>query len=234
MLLQAKTLSLAYKQALSCDPISAFGGIIGLNQKVDIKTAELISMSGFMECVVAPGYEKEALKLLKQKKNFRIIELKFKDLEKTNVVFRQVDGGLLMQTKDSKTLSSKEITVATKKKPTKAQLDALLFGWKVIKHIRSNAILLVKGTKTVGIGCGQTSRVESAMLAIKKAGKDAEGSLLISDAFIPKTDNITVASKAGIKAIIQTGGSIADSDVIKEADKEKIAMVMTGCRHFKH
>ena len=127
-----------------------------------------------------------------------------------------------------------DLKCITKKKPTAAQIETLLFGWKVVKHIRSNAIVLVKGKKTTGIGCGQTSRIESVMLAINKAGKNAKNSFLISDAFIPKVDNVQVAAKAVIKAIIQTGGSIADEEVIKAADKEGLIMVMTGARHFKH
>ena len=124
--------------------------------------------------------------------------------------------------------------VVTQKKPAAQDLEAFQFGWKIIKNVRSNAILLVKGQKTVGIGCGQTSRVESVRVAIQKAQKNAKGAIMISDAFLPKTDNVQLAAKAGVKAIIQTGGSIADPDVIKEADKAKIIMVMTGIRHFKH
>ena len=231
---QDTTLAKAYKQAWSCDPISAFGGIIGLNKKVDLATAELIAKSGFMECIIAPGYDRDALKLLSKKKNLRIIQLKLSELNRSGFHFKQVDGGLLVQGKDEKRIFGNDLNVVTKVKPTQAQIESLLFGWKVIKHIRSNAIILVKGTKTVGIGCGQTSRVESVMLAIKKAGKNVKNALLVSDAFIPKTDNVQIAAKAGIKAIIQTGGSIADADVIKEADKAKMAMVTTGVRHFKH
>lgn len=233
---QDDTLAEAYRQAFACDPISAFGGIIGLNKKVDEKTAQAIGQSGFMECVIAPGYDRSALKILTQKKNLRVVQLEAKDFDApaSGLAFRQVAGGLLLQERDNKAADVHEWKVATKKKPTKAQLASLLFGWKVIKHIRSNAIILVKGQKTVGIGCGQTSRVESVGLAVKKAGKHAKGSFLISDAFLPKTDNVLLAAKAGVKAIAQTGGSIADADVIKEADKAGIAMVMTGTRHFKH
>jgi phosphoribosylaminoimidazolecarboxamide formyltransferase/IMP cyclohydrolase len=231
---QDTTLPKAYRAALSCDPLSAFGGIIGLNKEVDAKTAALIAKSGFMECVIAPGYEAGALKILTEKKNLRLIELDLKEMAAEPWDFRAITGGLLLQEKDNKNLDPNELRVATKQKPTKAQTASLLFGWKVVKHVRSNAVILVKGQKTVGIGCGQTSRVESTMTAIKKAGKQAKGSLLVSEAFLPKTDNITVAVRAGIKAIIQSGGSIADDDVIKAADRAKIAMVMTGLRHFKH
>ena len=227
-------LSTAYKKAWKCDVLSAFGGIIGLNRKVDALTAGLISKSGFMECVVAPDYARDALKILTQKKNIRLIRLKGSDLERNPWDVRQVDGGVLVQTKDEKSVTAAQLNVVSHRKPTKAQLGAMLFGWKVIRHIKSNAILLVKGPRTVGIGCGQTSRVESVQLAIRKAGADARGSCLVSDAFIPKTDNIDAAARAGITAIIQTGGSIADEDVIRAADKHNIAMVMTGIRHFKH
>ncbi|MCK5215983.1 MAG: bifunctional phosphoribosylaminoimidazolecarboxamide formyltransferase/IMP cyclohydrolase [Candidatus Omnitrophica bacterium] len=228
------TLAKAYKQAHSCDPISAFGGIIGLNTKVDEDTAQLIMKSGFMECVIAPGYDRKALQILKTKKNLRLVQISLKDLGKTDYDIKQVDGGLLLQDKDKAVVTFDDLKIVSKKKPTKSQLESLLFGWKVVRHIQSNAIILVKGKRTVGMGGGQTSRVESVALAIKKAGKDAQGALLVSDAFIPKTDNIVLAAKAGIKAIIQTGGSIADKDVIVAADKARIPMVMTGVRHFRH
>jgi len=227
-------ISEAYDLAHKCDPLSAFGGIIGLNRKVDLATAEKIGKSGFMECILAPSYARNALRLLTRKKNLRIIELKSEDMAPASHDLKKINGGVLFQEKDRLSVEEKDLRVVTKVKPTKAQLESMLFGWKVIKHIRSNAIMLVKGKKTVGIGCGQTSRVEAAGLAIKKAGRLAKGSVLISDAFIPKTDNVQLAAKAGIKAIIQTGGSIADESVIKAADRAKIAMVMTGARHFKH
>ena len=231
---QDKTLAGAYKQAWVCDPLSAFGGIIAFNKKVDLKTAQLVSKSGFMECVIAPEYESAGLKLLSEKKNLRVVEFAPADFANERWDFKQVNGGALLQDKDVKSVDVNEFKVVTKVKPTKAQMASLVFAWKIIKHVRSNAMILVKGTKTVGIGCGQTSRVESTMTAIKKAGKNAKGSFLASEAFIPKTDNVIVAAKAGIKVIIQTGGSIADEDVIKAADRAKIAMVLTGVRHFKH
>ncbi|MFP4473773.1 MAG: bifunctional phosphoribosylaminoimidazolecarboxamide formyltransferase/IMP cyclohydrolase [Candidatus Omnitrophota bacterium] len=230
----AKDLASAFSNAHRCDTLSAFGGIIGLNKKVDVLTAERIIKSGFMECVIAPSYEKSALNILSRKKNLRVMQLSFRHLERRPQAFRQVDGGVLIQEQDSKAISAKDLKVATRKKPTKSQRDALLFGWRVIKHIRSNAIILVNGTRTVGIGCGQTSRVGSARIAIEKAGRQAKGALMISDAFLPHIDNVQEAAKAGIRAIIQTGGSVADEQVVAEADRLGIAMVMTGCRHFKH
>ena len=139
-----------------------------------------------------------------------------------------------MQDTDVYNLAADDFKIVTKGKPTQQQMASLLFAWKVVKNIKSNAVVLVKGTKTVGIGCGQTSRVDSVHTAIKKAGKNAKNSVLASEAFFPKIDNIQLASKAGVKAIIQPGGSIADSDVIKAANKAKIAIVFTGIRHFKH
>ncbi len=231
------TLAKAYAQALKCDPVSAFGGIIGFNKKVDLETAKLVGKSGFMECLIAPGYDSAAVKFLSKKKNLRIICLKLSDFDAGQqpcLDFKHITGGLLVQEKDDKSIDEKAWKVVTKKKPTGSQMVSALFGWKIIKYIRSNAVILVKGKKTVGIGCGQTSRVKSVWLAVGKAGKNAGNAVLISDAFIPKTDNITIAAKAGVRVIVQSGGSVADDAVIKAADKAKMAMVMTGCRHFKH
>jgi phosphoribosylaminoimidazolecarboxamide formyltransferase/IMP cyclohydrolase len=229
-----RTLAKAYTDAFSCDPVSAFGGIIGLNAPVDTATAQAVEKSGFMECVIAPAFPAAAFAVLSKKKNIRLIEFDFAALKPGGFDFKKVHGGLLLQEKDELALDPGALKTVTKKRPTKAQMDAMLFGWKVIKHVKSNAILLVKGTKTVGIGCGQTSRVESARIAIKQAGKKAQGAVLVSEAFLPMTDNVQIAAKAGIAAIIQTGGSIADADVINAADKAGIAMVLTGVRHFKH
>ncbi len=229
-----KELAVAFLNAWSCDKLSAFGGIIGINKKIDVATAGFIINSGFMECVVAPGFEKEALKILKEKKNLRLIKFDFKKTKESPFDFKQVYGGLLLQEKDNRKITKKELRVVTKKKPTEVQTEAALFGWNVIRNVKSNAIILVQGKKTVGIGCGQTSRVESVDIAIRKAGKLAKGSILISDAFIPKTDNVELAAKAGIKVIVQTGGSIADNDVTEACNQAGIAMIMTGIRHFKH
>jgi phosphoribosylaminoimidazolecarboxamide formyltransferase/IMP cyclohydrolase len=231
---QDSALLKAYQNALKCDPVSAFGGIIGLNRKVDRATATAILKSGFMECIVAPGYEAAAFKLLSAKKNLRLLELPFEKISVAPLDFKKVHGGLLLQESDDKQIQSSDVNVVTKIKPTKQQLDSLMFAWKAAHHIKSNAIVLVKGTKTVGIGCGQTSRVESVAVAVKKAGANAKNAVLASDGFLPKTDNVVLAARAGIKAIIQPGGSILDKDVIREADKAKIAMVTTGVRHFKH
>ncbi|MBI3602374.1 MAG: bifunctional phosphoribosylaminoimidazolecarboxamide formyltransferase/IMP cyclohydrolase [Candidatus Omnitrophica bacterium] len=231
---QDKTLQAAYKKAFSCDSLSAFGGIIGLNRPLDAKTARAIVQSGFMECVIAPEFDEEAVKILSQKKNLRLLELDIYGLPEEKYDFKKVCGGLLLQDKDHRQLKEEELKVVTTLKPTKAQRDAMLFGWKLIKHIKSNAIVLVKGTQTLGIGAGATSRVDAALHAIAKAGRKARGAVLVSDAFLPKQDTVTYAAKAGIKAIIQTGGSMMDEQVIKEANKRNMVMVITGLRHFKH
>ncbi len=229
-----KNLDKAFVKAFQCDSLSAFGGIIGLNRNVDIATAKAIVKSGFMECVIAPGFETAALTLLKEKKNLRLLELDIYGLPVEKYDFKKVSGGLLLQEKDIRVLSDEDIKIVSNIKPTKSQLEAMKFGWTFIKHVKSNAIALVKGTQSIGIGAGQTSRVDSALHAIRKAGKLAKGAVLISDAFLPKADTVTFAAKAGITAIIQTGGSIADAEVIAEVNKRKVAMVTTGVRHFKH
>jgi phosphoribosylaminoimidazolecarboxamide formyltransferase/IMP cyclohydrolase len=224
----------AYKAAWACDKLSAFGGIIGLNRTVDTKTAEAIQKSGFMECVIAPGFDQAALDILTQKKNLRLIVLAPEDFQRDSFDFKKVPGGLLLQQSDLKQIGAADLKVVTKKKPTKAQVAAMLFGWKIVKYVKSNAIVLTKGEKTIGLGVGQTSRVDSAAIAIKKAGAGVKGSCLASDAFLPKPDTVTIAAKAGVSAIIQTGGSVMDQEVIAEADKRGIAMVFTGVRHFRH
>jgi phosphoribosylaminoimidazolecarboxamide formyltransferase/IMP cyclohydrolase len=229
-----KDLLKAYKEAWECDKLSAFGGIVSVNRKIDLALAKLIEKSGFLECIICPEFSPDALNLLKEKKNLRLLELG-QMLEKTSGLdFKKVNGGLLLQDEDSLTLDEKNLKVVTKKKPTAKEMESLIFGWKVAKHVKSNAIILTKGTKTVGIGAGQMSRVDSVFIATKKAGKLTPGSCLSSDAFFPKEDAIELAAKFKIKAIIQPGGSIADAEIIKMADKHKIAMVFTGIRHFRH
>jgi len=228
-----ETLDKAYLAAYKCDPLSAFGGIVALNRKVDLKTAKVIAKSGFLECIIAPGFDKGVQDLFKDKKNLRLLELN--DIEPIDEPeLKRVSGGLLLQDKNLATLDVNNLKVATKKKPTKKELESLIFGWKVAKHTKSNAIVLTRGTKTVGIGAGQMSRVDSVKIAKIKAGALSKNSYLASDAFFPKADAVIEAAKAGIKAIIQPGGSISDEEVIKACDKYKIAMVFTGIRHFKH
>ena len=228
-----KTLDKAFLAAWKCDPLSAFGGIVALNRKMDLKTAKVVAKSGFLECIIAPGFDKEIPGLFKDKKNLRLLELA--DLEPVNEPdFKRVSGGALLQDKDLATLDEKNLKVVTKNKPTKKEIESLIFGWKVAKHVKSNAIVLTRETKTVGIGAGQMSRVDSVMIAKKKSGKLSNNSCLASDAFFPKADAIKEAASAGVKAIIQPGGSISDEEIIKACDKYKIAMVTTGIRHFRH
>ncbi|MCM8795703.1 MAG: bifunctional phosphoribosylaminoimidazolecarboxamide formyltransferase/IMP cyclohydrolase [Candidatus Omnitrophica bacterium] len=224
----------AYKDAWNCDRLSAFGGIVAINRKIDLALAKLITQSGFLECIITLEFTPDALALLKEKKNLRLIE--FPDLLKKNfdLDFRRVEGGLLLQEADSLTLDEQNLRIVTKKKPTASQMQSLIFGWKVAKHVKSNAIVLTRGTKTVGIGAGQMSRVDAVFMAIKKAGKLSRGACLASDAFFPKEDAIQLAGRYKVKAIIQPGGSLADEAIIKMADKYKIAMVTTGIRHFRH
>ena len=228
-----KELDKAYLEAWKCDKLSAFGGIVALNRKMDLKTAKVVAKSGFLECIIAPGYESGVLELFKEKKNLRLLESY--DLTPINEAdFKRVSGGLLLQDKDLLTLDKNNLKVVTKKKPSSKEMDSLIFAWKVAKHVKSNAIILTRGTKTVGIGAGQMSRVDSVFISTKKAGKLGLGSVMASDAFFPKEDAIQLAAKYKIKAIIQPGGSIADEAIIKMADKHKIAMVTTGIRHFRH
>jgi phosphoribosylaminoimidazolecarboxamide formyltransferase/IMP cyclohydrolase len=229
-----KTLADAYNDALNCDKLSAFGSIVGLNRQVDLKTAEAIINAGFTECIIAPSYEKKALDILMAKKNLRLIETgELKGMEK-DYDLKKVVGGILMQDRDIFHTEEKDLKVVTKKKPSKEEIISLLFGWKIVKHVRSNAIVLSQGTKTVGIGAGQMSRVDSMVIAVMKSKGLSKGATCASDAFFPKEDAIEEAKKAGITSIIQPGGSIRDADVIKACDDAGISMVLTGVRHFKH
>ena len=231
---QAKSLKKAYLDALDCDRTSAFGSIVGLNREVDRDTAELIVSSGFTECIIAPGYDEDALRLLKEKKNLRLIEVgKLQGVEK-DYDLKKIVGGLLIQDRDILNTEEKDLKVVTKRKPTEEEMESLVFGWKVVKHVRSNAIVLSKGTKTVGIGAGQMSRVDSMIIAIRKSVGRSKGAVCASDAFFPKEDAVEEARQAGISSIIQPGGSIRDEYVIKSCDEAGISMVFTNVRHFKH
>lgn len=233
----AKTLKQAYIDALDCDRLSAFGGIVGFNRPVDAGIADtVLKETEFVECIIAPSFDADALTMLKAKKNLRLLEVKGFDLHPTvsDVDMKKVVGGLLLQDRDTMRVKEPDLKVVTKAKPTKEEMASLLFGWTVVKHVKSNAIVLCQGTKTVGVGAGQMSRVESVIIASRKAGPRAAGSTLASDAFFPKEDGIAEAAKAGVRAIVQPGGSIKDADVIRKADELGIAMVFTGIRHFRH
>jgi len=228
-------LSEAFRKALECDPKSAFGGIIALNRECDAPTAEQIA-SFFNEIVIAPGFDRKALEALKCKKDLRVLQLP--GIEKPHVMrgidFRAVEGGALVQTLDSHRLKESDCKIVTKRKPAPEEMQDLFFAWSVAKYAKSNAIVLAKGKATVGVGAGQMSRIDATDIAVKKSAGKCKGSVLASDAFFPFRDNVDLAAKAGITAIIQPGGSVRDNEVIKAADEQGIAMVFTGVRHFRH
>ncbi|HUV31267.1 MAG TPA: bifunctional phosphoribosylaminoimidazolecarboxamide formyltransferase/IMP cyclohydrolase [Acidobacteriota bacterium] len=226
----------AYRLAYESDPLSAFGSIIGLNKAVDLETAELLHGTHFVECILAPGFAPEALKLLKKKRNRRLLELGQIAAGRPDggKVLRYLRGGLLVQEEDTLETSESDLKVVTKRSPTADEVGSLLFAWKVVRHTKSNAIVLAKNRATVGIGMGQTSRVDSGFMAVKRAGDRAGGAVMASDAFFPMADGIEVATNAGVTAIIQPGGSKGDEEAIAAADHAGAAMVFTGVRHFKH
>ncbi len=232
----AKSLAEAYRMALETDPLSAFGSIIGLNRVVDMDTAQLLHKTQFIECILAPGFTDEALALLKKKKTRRLLSLPaiLDTLPADDKIFKYVRGGLLVQDRDNIDVEKDKITVPTKKQPTEAELESLIFGYRLVKHVKSNAVLICKGTAAVGIGMGQTSRVDSSLLAVRRAGDRARGGTCASDAFFPMPDGLEVVAEAGVTAFIQPGGSKGDPDVIAAADKHNVSMVFTGIRHFKH
>ncbi len=225
----------AYQLAFESDTVSAFGGIVGFNECVTTDTAKKLTEI-FLEAVAAPDYEKEALEILKTKKDLRILKI---NPPKPGLMLPELDmkktvGGMLVQNRDLKQVLSEELKVVTKRTPTEEEITTLLFAWKVAKHVKSNAIVLAQPGRTVGVGPGQTSRVESVKIAVGKAGDKANGSCLASDAFFPFPDGVEEAAKAGVKAIIQPGGSLRDEETIRVADQYGIAMVFTGVRHFRH
>jgi len=230
-----KSLSEAFEKALDCDKTSAFGSVIALNRECDEKTAKQI-VSFFNEIVVAPSFEEKALEILKQKKNLRVLELPGLGKEKSGqgLAFKFVEAGLLAQTADQVVLNKEECKVVTERKPSEQEMEDLAFAFAVSKHAKSNTIVLAKGLATVGVGAGQMSRIDATEIAVKKSNGRHAGSVLASDAFFPFRDNVDIAAKAGIKAIIQPGGSVRDQEVIEAANQHKIAMLFTGVRHFRH
>lgn len=230
------TLAEAYQRAYDSDPLSAFGCIIGVNKEVDIETANIIHETPFVECLLAPSYTEEAIKLLKKKKNRRLLALPSiaGGRQKNQIVYKYLRGGLLAQSADDLKTIESSLQVVSKRKPTDDEIRSMLFGWKVVKHTKSNAIVLTKGDATVGIGMGQTSRVDSTYMAVKRAGDRTVGAVMASDAFFPMPDGVEVALIKGVTAIIQPGGSKGDQAVIEAVDKANATMVFTGARHFKH
>ena len=223
----------AYRRALSGDPVSAFGGIVASNTPIDIKAAEEIAKTHF-DGIIAPDYDRQALALLQKKAGMRILRIagvggRMAALE----IRRSSGGGVVLQTSDF-TADEVQMRTMSQREPTETEVRDLLFAWRAVKHIKSNAIVLVKDCELLGMGAGQPSRVDSVAIALKKAGDRAKGSVLGSDAFFPFPDGVELAAKAGVTAIIEPGGSKKDADAIAVADKYNMAMIFTGMRHFKH
>lgn len=222
----------AFRKALACDPVSAFGGIVAFNRNVDEAAARAVTEI-FVEVIIAPDYEPAALDVLKTKKNLRVLRAgepkSIEDLE-----YKQISGGMLVQTRDTHRLKREDLKVVTKRSPSEKEIDDLLFAWIVCKHTKSNAIVYARDKQTVGVGAGQMSRVDSVKLGAMRAQLPIAGSVLASDAFFPFRDGVDEAAKHGITAVIQPGGSVRDEEVIAAANERGLAMVFTGVRHFKH
>ncbi len=228
-----KTPADAFQKALQTDPVSAFGGIVGFTRPVDSDTAKLLTEI-FLEVIVAPDYTDDALKILREtKKNLRLIKVNLLE-EDTYHFVRSVSGGFLVQEQDKGFPELEEMKVVTQRKPSDREIEVMKFAWKIVKSVKSNAIVLADETGLLGVGAGQMSRVDSVRIAVSKARRDTKGSVLASDAFFPFRDGIDEAARAGVRAVIQPGGSIRDAEVIKAADEYGIAMVFTGRRHFRH
>ena len=226
-------LQTAYTRAYAADPISAFGGIIGLNRTVDKKTAEEIGKT-FMEAVIAPAFDPEALAVLETRKNLRLMAMGDSCGSDQEYWIEPVSGGFLVQEWDRARVTRKDLQVVSRKQPDPQMLEELLFAWKVVKHVKSNAIVITKNKQTLGVGAGQMNRVGAAKIALEQAGNASRGAVMASDAYFPFSDTVELAAKRGIKAVIQPGGSIRDEDTIKKADEYGLVMVFTGIRHFKH
>jgi phosphoribosylaminoimidazolecarboxamide formyltransferase/IMP cyclohydrolase len=228
-----ETIAEAFNKAYEADPVSIFGGIIALNQEVDVATAEKLS-GIFLEIIIAPSFTDEAIDLLTKKKNIRLLTIPFEQHTKDAWNTVSVEGGLLIQQPDTFGFDDANIRIATDREPTAAEWEALKLGWAVVKHVKSNAIVVADSQRTLGVGAGQMNRIGAAEIALTQAGERARGAALASDAFFPMDDTVEAAAKAGITAIIQPGGSVKDEDSIKKANEYGIAMVFTGVRHFKH
>ncbi|MDP2659778.1 MAG: bifunctional phosphoribosylaminoimidazolecarboxamide formyltransferase/IMP cyclohydrolase [Dehalococcoidia bacterium] len=234
----ASDLAEAYRHAFDGDPVSAFGGVIGLNREVDLATANEI-LSSHYDAVVAPGFQEDALEALKSKKSLRIISaIGTGDAplasSPAQLDFRRVAGGLLAQTPDRVAQDELDLRVMTERSPTLDELTDLLFAWRAVRHVKSNGIVVAKRQSVLGIGAGQPNRAISVDIALKRAAEKAVGSVLASDAFFPFPDGVEIAARGGVKAIIQPGGSVRDEQVIKAANRRHMAMVFTGRRHFRH
>jgi phosphoribosylaminoimidazolecarboxamide formyltransferase/IMP cyclohydrolase len=231
----AADLTTAYRTAREADPVSAFGCVAAVNRPVDVDTAKVVAET-FVECLVAPSFTREALEVLHTKKNLRLLATGvWPSPSDAALDYKRVSGGIVAQTRDATGRGEvRAAKVATRRAPTAAELESLEFAWCVSKHVKSNAIVLAKETRTVGVGAGQMSRVVSVQIACEKAGDLAKGSVLASDAFFPFPDGVEAAVSRGVTAIAQPGGSVKDADVVAAADRAGVAMVMTGVRHFRH
>jgi len=225
-----KTLAEAYKKALECDPVSAFGGVIGVNRVIDANAAEEIAKL-FLEVIAAPGFDETAKAKFAAKRNLRLVEIKNAPQK---WVLKNVSGGVLLQDVDIRPLSDADLKVVTKRQPTAEEKRALLFAWKVCKHVKSNAILYARDGQTVGVGAGQMSRVDAAKVGAMKAVLPLQGTVVASDAFFPFPDGVEEIARVGSTAVIQPGGSVRDPEVIEAADCLGLAMIFTGVRHFRH
>ncbi|SFJ77110.1 phosphoribosylaminoimidazolecarboxamide formyltransferase / IMP cyclohydrolase [Halobacillus dabanensis] len=223
----------AYVKAYEGDPVSIFGGIVALNREVDGETAAKLKEI-FLEIIIAPSFSQEALDLLTTKKNLRLLKVDMKKADRPAHKLATVNGGLLVQDTDEGSLDGVDLEVATEREPTEQEMEDMKLGWKVVKHVKSNAIVVAKGDRTLGVGAGQMNRVGAAKIAFEQAGEKAAGSIMASDAFFPMPDTVEAAAEAGVTAIIQPGGSKRDQDSIDACNKHGIAMVFTKMRHFKH
>lgn len=228
-----KTIEEAWDKAYEADPVSIFGGIVAFNEPIHASVAEKLSKI-FLEIIIAPAFDEDAFEILSKKKNIRLMQLDTSLEVNARYKVTNVNDGLLVQDIDDHKITAEDLRCVTNRKPTEEELEQLLFAWKVVKHVKSNAIVLVKDNMTIGVGAGQMNRVGAAKIAIEQAGEKAKGSIMSSDAFFPMPDTVEEAVKAGVTAIIQPGGSIKDQLSIDVCNEHGIAMVYTGVRHFKH
>jgi phosphoribosylaminoimidazolecarboxamide formyltransferase/IMP cyclohydrolase len=232
----AATLAESYQRALDADPVSAYGSVIALNRPVDAETAEAMCKL-FVEAVVAPGYEPAALERLGGKKNLRLLDMSMASGEEEGLQLKAIGGGLLVQSPDTLGACPQDWKCVTERQPTESEMRGLVFAWRVVKHVKSNAIVYAREGVLVGVGAGQMSRVDSVRLGAIKARElkhSLEGTVVASDAFFPFPDGVEEAAQAGASAIVQPGGSVRDTDVIEAANRLGLAMMFTGVRHFRH
>ena len=222
----------AYARAYAADSVSAFGGIVAVNRTMDKATAEQV-VETFIEAVIAPDFDDDAVEVLKTKKNLRLLAVGEK-LPNSELWIEKVSGGFLVQERDNHNLKVEDCKVVTDRVPTEEELTEMIFAWNIVKHVKSNAIVVTKDGQSIGVGAGQMNRVGSANIAFEQAGEKCKGAVLASDAFFPFRDTVDAAAKAGITAIIQPGGSMRDQESIDACNEHGITMIFTGIRHFKH